>query len=148
MPFADSAIMRDEIAVDRLFARGVDRRDERDVRAAQRVAELRREVARARIEMRLKQRDDAALRIAAARGVERGPDLGRMMRVVVDDQRAVVVAEDLEAAIDAEELGDAGGDRVGADAELARDRDRGQRVAHVVLARHEELEESDAVDFE
>ena len=59
--------------------------------------------------MRLEERDDAALRIAAARGVERGADLRRMMRVVVDDERAVVVAENLEAAVDAEELGDAGG---------------------------------------
>ena len=33
-----------------------------------------------------------------------------MMRVVVDDDRAEVVAEDLEAAVDAEELGQAGGD--------------------------------------
>ena len=42
--------------------------------------------------------------------VERGADLGRVVRVVVDDQRAVVVAEDLEAAVDAEELRQAGGD--------------------------------------
>src|SRR5437588_10010773 len=98
--------------------------------------------------MRLKERDDAALGIAAARRVERRFDFGRMMRVIVDDERAVVVAEDLEAAIDAQELGNAGGDRVGTDAELARDCNRGQRIAHVVLAGNEELEETDAVDFE
>src|SRR3954452_6941765 len=98
--------------------------------------------------MRLKERDDAPFRIAAARRVERRFDLGRMMRVVVDDERAVVIAEDLKAAIDAEEFGNAGGGGVGADAELARDRDRGERVAHVVLAGYEEFEKSDAVDFE
>ena len=98
--------------------------------------------------MRLKQRDDAAFGIAAARGVERRFDFGRMMRVVVDDQRAVVVAENLEAPVDAKELGDAGGDGVGADTELARHGDRRQRVAHVVLAGHEEFEEADAVHFE
>ena len=98
--------------------------------------------------MWLEERDDATLRVAAARGVERGADLGGMMRVVVDDQRAGIVAEDLETAVDAEELGQRGGGDVPVDAELARHGDRGERVAHVVLAGHEEFEEADAFDFE
>src|SRR4051812_40564785 len=98
--------------------------------------------------MRLEQSNDAALRIAAARGIERGADLGRMMRVVVDDKRAVVIAEDLKAPVDAEELGDPGSGPLGADAELPRDGDRGERVPHVVLAGNEEFEEADAVNFE
>ena len=136
-------------AVDRLLARRVDRRDDRHVGDAQRLAELAREVARAREEMRLEERDDATVGIAAARGVERRADLGRMMRVVVDDDRAEVVAEDLEAAVDAEELRQRGARSSRPGCRGARPtRDRRERVQHVVLARDEELEEADAGDFE
>src|SRR5712671_2804773 len=98
--------------------------------------------------MRLKESDDTPLGVAAARSVERGANLCRMMRVVVDHQRTVVVAEDLKAPIDAEELRHSGSGGFRSNTELARDGDRGQGVADVVLARHEEFEKADALDFE
>ena len=52
------------------------------------------------------------------------------------------------AAVDAEELRQRRGGDVRADAELARHGDGGKRVAHVVLAGNEELEEAEAVHFE
>src|ERR1051326_1751277 len=97
--------------------------------------------------MRLKQRPAPPSRIALARRAQRGTNLRRMMGVVVDDDRAAVVAEDLEAAVDAEELRERAGDRLMLDAELAADGDRGERVADLVLAGNEELVER-AADFE
>ena len=133
---------------DRFLARGVDRRDEGEVGLGQRFAELAREVARPRVEVRLEEGHDAPLRIAVSRRRERGPDLRRMVRVVVDDERAGVVAEDLEAPVDAEELCQRARRDVRREAELARDRDRRQGVADVVLAGNEELEEADAGNLE
>ena len=54
-------------AVDRLLARGVDRRDDRHVGDAQRLAELAGEVARARVEVRLEERHQAAVADSRAR---------------------------------------------------------------------------------
>jgi hypothetical protein len=71
-----------------------------------------------------------------------------MVRVVVDDERAGVVAEDLEAPVDAEELRQRARRGVRREAELARDRDRREGVADVVLAGDEELEEPEAGDLE
>src|SRR5204863_318821 len=100
------------------------------------------------VEVRLEKRDDAPFRIAVPRRRERGPDLRRMVRVVVDDERAGVVAEDLEAPVDAEELRQSARRDVRREAELERDRDRREGVADVVLAGDEELEEADAGDLE
>ena len=98
--------------------------------------------------MRLEKRDEPARGISGARRIERGADLRRMVRVIVDDERAAVIAEDLEPAIDAEELRQRGGGDVGVNAELAGHGDGREGVAHVVLAGHEELEEAAAFHFE
>ncbi len=58
---------------------------------------------------------------------------GRVVRVVVDDERAAERAEELEAALDAGEALEARGDRLERQVELEGDGDRGERVAHVVL---------------
>ena len=55
--------------------------------------------------MRLERGDDASTRIGRARRLQRRGDLGRVMRVVVDDDHARDVAEALKPAIDAAELG-------------------------------------------
>src|SRR5947209_14712510 len=98
--------------------------------------------------MRLKQRHDPALGITPPRRVERGANFRRVMRVIVDDQSAGVVAQDLETAVDAEEFGESGGDDGGADAELARDGDRSKSIAHVVLAGNEQTKPADGRHFE
>src|SRR5687767_15922209 len=98
--------------------------------------------------MRLEQGDDAAARISPPRGIERRANLGGMVGIVVHDQCAEVVAEDLEAAVDTEELCERGRDHRYVDAELAADGDRGERVENVVLTGHEQLEESDPLDVE
>ena len=51
----------------------------------------------ARITMRLKHRQDA-FAAGRFRGRERGADLGRMMRVIVDEEKAIALIFDLEAA--------------------------------------------------
>ena len=133
---------------DGLLARRVDRRDERHVRHQQRLTELDGEVARARVEVRLEERHDAATRIPAPGGVQRRPDLGRMVRVVIDDDRAGILAEDLKASIDAQKTSQPRGGGLSGDSKLAGHGDRRKRIAHVVFAGDEQTESSDSRHLE
>ena len=63
----------------------------------ERGAELAREMARARVEVRLEEHAEPAARESLARGRDRRGELGRMVAVVVDDRHAVSL-RDLEAA--------------------------------------------------
>ena len=98
--------------------------------------------------MRLEQRHDASPRITATRSIECGADFGGVMRIVIDDDRSAEFAEDLKASIDAEEFGEAANGDGGVDLQFARDGDRREGVAHVVLAGNEEFERADARNFE
>ena len=75
-----------------------------------------------------------------ARGGEHGLDLDRMVAVIVDDGRALDLADLGEAPLDPAELLEAVGDDLVGDAELGRDADRGERVLDVVAARHRQLD--------
>ena len=85
--------------------------------------------------MRLHDGDDGA-RIGLARRLQRGRDLEGIVRVIVDDGGAVPLAHAREAALDAAEATQALLMVSRRNAELARHRDRGQRILHIVLARH------------
>src|SRR4028119_1820366 len=80
---------------------------------------------------------------AVAGGGEDGADLGRVMAVIVDDGRALDVADLGEAALDAVELLEALRDLVVWNAELGGDADRGERVLDVVPSGHGELDVAD-----
>ena len=94
--------------------------------------------------VRLKRDDDAAVQ-RARRGQHRR-DLGRMMAVVVDDENAARLAADLEPALGAAELAQAGGDPLERHAELQPDRDGGERVQQVVPPRHVQRRAGPSVD--
>lgn len=96
--------------------------------------------------MRLDNGDHPALH-AFARGGEHGADLDRVMAVIVDHGGNTRADRDLahlgEAPLDPAELGEAGGDDVLRTAHLDRHGHGGQRVLHVVPARHGQF---DALD--
>ena len=75
------------------------------------------QVARARVAMRLEDRDEPA-RLAGARGAQHGGDFGRVVAVVVDDRDAGRRAASLIAALGAAELGERAGNPVERHAEL------------------------------
>ena len=130
---------------DRRLARRIDLGQHQRIDRRQHAHEILEQVARARIAMRLeREHQPAAGKARAHRGQRRG-HLDRMVAVVVDQRvRAAAVephvAVALEAAADAVEVGERRGDRRVADADFAADRDRGQRVAHVVHAGQRELD--------
>src|SRR5579884_3258875 len=70
-------------ALNRLFRSGIDISDEDIVGLMERTAEFVQQGLRPRVSVRLKQRDHSR-KMALARGCQRGPDLRRMMAVVVD----------------------------------------------------------------
>ena len=108
----------------------------------QHLDEVLEQVARARVAMRLEREHEPAPGKAAAHGRDRRRHLGRVMAVVVDQRVGAAafhgnLAVALEAAAHAAELGERLGDGGIADASLAADRDRGERVLHVVHARRD-----------
>ena len=75
---------------------GIDVEHHDDVGARERAAELAVQVQRARVQVRLEDRDQA-LRLERARGLQRGAHLGRMVRVVVEDAHPAALSPQLEA---------------------------------------------------
>ena len=126
-------------AGDRFFAGGVDVEQVKLVGISEGCGELGHQVAGAGVAVRLEEDVDAG-EAAVAGGAEGGEDLGGVVAVVVDDGDVVDDAFDLEAAVDATEGGEAGGDLVGRDAELDADGDGGGGVEDVVAAGDMELE--------
>ena len=93
----------DRDAGNRIFAGGVDVGQHHFVGGGQRRAELRHQIARARVAMRLK-RDDDARRLGGAGGRQHRGNLGRVVTVVVDHRDAVDDAAVFEAPLGAAEL--------------------------------------------
>src|SRR5579872_1013780 len=83
-------------ATNRLFTRGIDIRHDQEVGLIEGAAEVVPEVLRARKAVRLKKHQQAVV-TAAARGLERGANLHRMMAVVIDQGNAAHGAFDLKA---------------------------------------------------
>ena len=98
------AVLRDRVG-DRLaanarqggFARRVNIGDDDMIGVVESRAEFVPQRLGAGIAMRLEHRQDA-FAAGRARGRERGANLGRMMRVVVDEEKAIALIFDLEAA--------------------------------------------------
>ena len=80
------------------------------------------------------------LPVAAARRLQHRGDLDRMMAVVVDDGDAADLAGLGEAALDPAEPGQGLAQHLVGDLQLLGHCDRGQRVDHVVLAEHRQLQ--------
>ncbi len=123
---------------DRLLARRVDLGHEQRVGRRQRAAEVVDQVACARVAVRLEREHQPPARPGLAHGVHRRLDLGRVMAVVVDQRHATGARRDfahhLEPPADALEARECALDRRVLDLELGRDRDRRERVPHVVHA--------------
>ena len=88
--------------VDRLLPRAVDVRHAHGVGGGERRAELVGEMARPGVQMRLEENEHAAACSLSRRG-DGCRNLRRMVRVVVDDGDAALLADDLEAATRAAE---------------------------------------------
>ena len=83
--------------------------------------------------------DEAPSRIPLARGVDRGANLGRVMRVVIDDGHAATLAEDLETARGTAEVGARSAPRsAGVDPGVLRKDQRRACVLRVVESREGE----------
>ncbi len=121
-------------------------RDHDGVGVVEAGAELLEQRRQPRIAMRLHDRDHLPLG-RLARGAQHRRDLDRMVAVIVDDRHAVPFAGAGEAAAHAAEILQRLADLVVADAELARDRDRGGGVERVVAPRHRQRQILDGVHF-
>src|SRR6185503_3853082 len=86
--------------------------------------------------MWLKQNHDASATRTEFGGSERGPDLCRMMTVIVDDEHTVDFAFRLEPAAGAGEAVQTFDNFFKRHFQLEANRDRSQRVINVVNARH------------
>src|SRR5712672_295995 len=105
------------------------------------------EMLRAGVAVRLEKHQEA-IELADARGFQGGPDLGRMMAVVVDHCDIVDGALNVEAPTDAGKFAQTFANQFGGNVEIERDRGGGSGVAHVVDARGmEELENAEIVAF-
>ena len=123
-----------------LLARGIDLGDAGDVGARQRFGQLVGEVERARVEVRLEEREHAAAVHERPRRLEGRGDLRGMVAVVVVEPDAVHLRGEVEAAVRAGELGEHAL-RVGArHVHRLEGGERAGGVQAVVLARHGQLE--------
>ena len=132
-------------AGDRLLARRIDLGEKHGVGRCERRAEFAREIARARIEMRLERGDEPAARKRDARGGERRGDLGRMVRVVVDHRHAARFAESLEPPLRRRRtIGEPACHRGEPSAPSARPaRERRERVEHIVTPGNGQLDRAE-----
>ncbi len=106
---------------DRLLARRVDVEDDRFVGQRQCRAELLGERLGARVEVRL-EGDDEPRRPHLPQSLERRPQLGRVVGVVVIYARPVALPLQLEPPVDSGEIGERGGEGVEVEARKARPR--------------------------
>src|SRR3990172_7267659 len=122
-----------------LLAGGVDVHNDDRIGLVEGRKELIKKVLRPRIPVRLEHRDHPAAGSGLCGG-ERGPDLRRVMAVIVDDGDPVDLALDLEAALHAAETPERGTDYLDVDVELPRHGDRGETVIDIVYPGDGKLE--------
>ena len=118
---------------DRLLPSRIDGRHEHHVGVVEGVLELLHQGLEPRVAVRLHHRDHALLG-ALARSSENCADLGRVMGIIVDDDRAIRFADLGEAAFDTFELFEPSNYCIVGNAEFQRDGNRGQRVLDIVAA--------------
>ncbi len=82
--------------------------------------------------MRLEQGHDSPVRVTRPRCFDRRPDLGRVMRIIVDDQRASEFTSNLESTLHAVELRERFRGNSKRHVELEPNGNRGQRISHVM----------------
>src|SRR5439155_14261939 len=126
-------------ARDRLLTGTIDLGHGDDVCRGEHGSELTGEMARAREEMRLEEDEDAAALPTLADGRDRGLDLGRMVRIVVEQGDTAHLAALFQTASRTGERGDVRGCVIRRDADELERGERGRGVAPVVLARDGEL---------
>src|SRR5690606_25197909 len=90
------------------------------------------EVAGAAVQMGLKHGDDPPILPSLVRRLERGHDLGRMMRVVVDHEDVVDLADLVKAPLYARKLGQPGANLLEIDVQLEGHGQGRQRIPNVV----------------
>ena len=125
----------DRHARQRVLARRVDVGEHDLVGQRQRRTKLVQQLRGARIPVRLEHAHDAA-RAGSSRRAQHGRDLGRVVTVVVDDGDPACLAFALEPALGATKLRQGRRDGRKRHVQLQADADRGERVEHVVAARH------------
>src|SRR5450755_2134812 len=109
------------------------------VGVAKDTGEIVKQVARARIPVRLEREHNASPGPALAYSVERCGNFRRMVAVIIDHRRVTPrpaeVAKQLQAPLDSLKIKQRALDRLGPDAELEGDRDSSERVQYVVATR-------------
>ena len=120
-------------AVDRLLTGGIKRRHNNTVGIAETGAEIAKEIAYARIPVRLKHGDQPAAS-TAARGCQYGAYFHRVMGIVVVNRSPVPRAGQLIAPLHAGEIRKALMDCLVANAGLARNGNCSERVERIVLS--------------
>ena len=93
-------------------------------------------ISRAREEMGLERRYDAAAGIRRPRGLEGRCDFGWVVRIVVHNGHACDIVEPLEASINSAKLEKALPHRIESDTKRKSHRDRGESILDVVMTRH------------
>src|SRR4030088_329170 len=78
--------------------------------------------------------DNSAARVRCARRLQRGGDLGRMVRVVVHDRDPCHIAQSLKAPLHSAELQQAIAHRIESYPKRESGTDRGERILHVVMS--------------
>src|SRR6185369_3394227 len=91
---------------------------------------------------------NASLSCVLASGRERCANFRRMVAVIVDDTNAVGFATKLKSAIDSAELLERSADLISRNIQPGRDRDRGSRIQHVVLAGDMKFEWAETLSLE
>src|SRR3990170_932185 len=114
-----------------LLAGGVDVHNDDRIGLVKGRKELVEKVLRPRIPVRLEHRNHLAAGSGLCSG-ERGPDLRRVMAVIVDNRDPVDLALDLEAALHAAETPERRTDYLDVDIELSRHGDCGETVIDIV----------------
>src|SRR6202158_1363970 len=127
-----------------VLAGAVDVHDQDAVGGAKRTREVLEQRREPRVAVRLKHDDEAAMAQLASR-LQRGPNLGRMVRVVVIDGGALEHAEELETPGGARETFERTGHVGETHAQLERHRRCRGRVLHVVPAWLPEVDPSELV---
>src|SRR5260370_37909644 len=120
-----------------LFTRGINVRHENEICPIERRSELLLQRLCPRIAMRLKHHDDPLV-LKGARSLERSPNLGRMMTVIVHDRVRFGLQLDFKSSLGSPERLKRFRNLAKRHSYLRRERNNCQRVADVVSTRNSE----------